>query len=73
MMIDDMPCHPDTADILLARQSAGEGWAALSAAGLLITTLVLNVVLGNVPYDEIFTAIGVLIALTTLGLAAAVR
>jgi hypothetical protein len=48
-------------------QSTGKGWLALCVSGLLISTLVLIVVLGNVAYDSIFTGMAALIVATTHG------
>ncbi len=40
---------------------------ALVAAGLLIWSLVLNVVYGNVAYDTVFTGLGLILIVSALG------
>lgn len=46
---------------------------ALVAAGLLIWSLVLNAVLGNVAYDSLFTGLGVILIASALGIRACHR
>lgn len=46
---------------------------ALVAAGLLIWSLVLNVVYGNVQFDSLFTGLGIILIASALGIRACHR